>query len=154
MMAEVATLSSSAQREIVSFRVAEQDYCIDIDAVREIRGWTPTTILPHSPTYIRGVMNLRGTVLPVVDLSERLGLGATEPNPRHVIIITMIGARMVGLLVDAVNDILNVNLDDFQPTPEVVSGTAKTFVEAVIAIDERLLRLIELDRIIANGDGL
>ncbi len=153
-MSEAAILRSSARREIVSFRVAEQDYCIDIDAVREIRGWTPTTVLPHSPSYIRGVMNLRGTVLPVVDLSERLGLGATEPNPRHVIIITMIGSRMVGLLVDAVNDILNVNVEDFQPTPDVVSGTAKAFVEAVIAIEDRLLRLIELERIIPLGDGL
>jgi len=152
-MAEAAEMLAITQREIVSFRVARQDFCIDIGSVREIRGWTPTTVLPHAPEYITGVMNLRGAVLPVVDLSARLGLGPAEPSPRHVIIIAMIGTNTVGLLVDAVSDILTVPSDQIKPTPDVAAGPAKTLVEGVIAVDERLIRLIDLDRVLPARPG-
>ena len=152
-MAEAAEQTDDRRREIVSFRVAQQDFCIDIGSVREIRGWTPTTILPHAPPYITGVMNLRGAVLPVVDLSARLGLGATEPSPRHVIIIAMIDTHTVGLLVDAVSDILTVAADEIRPTPDVAAGPAKVLVEGVIAVDDKLIRLIDLNRVLAANGG-
>ena len=92
--------------ELISFRIGAQEFCVDIMAVREIRGWTPATPLPQAPSYVRGVINLRGAVLPIVDLSARLGLGDTEPSVRNVIIVVRIGTRLVGLLVDAVSEIL------------------------------------------------
>ncbi|MFD1912738.1 chemotaxis protein CheW [Halodurantibacterium flavum] len=141
------------QREIVSFRVAGQDFCIDIGSVREIRGWTSTTVLPHAPDYIRGVMNLRGAVLPVVDLSARLGFAPAEPTERHAVIIVTIGSRTVGLLVDAVSDILSAPGEDFKPTPDVVADPAKAFVEAVLSVEDRLIRLIELDRVMPHNLG-
>lgn len=153
-MGETAESQALLQREIVSFRVASQDFCIDIGLVREIRGWTPTTVLPHAPEYVTGVMNLRGAVLPVVDLSARLGLGPTEPSPRHVIIIVMIDSMTAGLLVDAVSDILSVNDEDIKPTPEVSAGPAKTLVDGVLAIEDRLIRLIDLDRLFPDRQGL
>ena len=76
-------------------------------SVREIRGWTPATALPHAPAYVRGVINLRGSVLPIVDLAERLGFPQTEATQRHVIIVVQVDAQIVGLLVDAVSDILS-----------------------------------------------
>jgi purine-binding chemotaxis protein CheW len=152
-MADAAEQLAATQREIVSFRVAQQDFCIDIGSVREIRGWTPTTVLPHAPEYITGVMNLRGAVLPVVDLSARLGLGPTEPSPRHVIIIAMIDGNTVGLLVDAVSDILTVASDEIKPTPDVAAGPAKALVEGVLAVEDRLIRLIDLDRVLPARQG-
>ena len=95
-------------RELLSFRAGAQEFCIDIMAVREIRGWTPATPLPHAPGYVRGVVNLRGAVLPIIDLAERIGLGRAEPTPQHVIIVTQVGTQLVGLLVSAVCDILTV----------------------------------------------
>jgi len=135
-------------REFVAFRVGEQEYCVDIMNVREIRGWTPATKLPEAPEFVRGVINLRGSVLPIVDLAARLGLTPPEPTARHVIIITHIGTQLVGLLVDAVSDVLTVSADSLQPTPNVASETARTFIRGVLAIEGRMISLIELDHVL------
>ena len=100
--------AASGDLELLSFRVADQEYSVDIMSVREIRGWTRATSLPHAPDYVRGVINLRGSVLPVVDLATRLGIEAGEPNERSVIIVVDVGGRTVGLRVDAVSDILSI----------------------------------------------
>lgn len=152
-MSQTAEQQADMQREIVAFLVAGQDFCIDIGHVREIRGWTPTTTLPHAPSYIKGVMNLRGTVLPVIDLADRLGFGATEPSPRHVIVIALIGSRTVGFLVEAVSDIMSLPPTDLKPTPHIASAETKTFVQGVFTVEDRLIRVIELARILPPADG-
>lgn len=134
--------------ELIAFRVGDQEYCVDIMTVREIRGWTPATALPHAPGYVRGVINLRGSVLPIVDLAARLGLEAAEPTSRHVIIIAQVGEQISGFLVDAVSDILTIQDGQMQPTPDVASEMAKTFVQGVIALEGRMLRLIDLSLVI------
>jgi len=138
----------SRAHELVAFRMGAQEFCVDIMSVREIRGWTPVTPLPQSPSFVRGVVNLRGAVLPIVDLAARLGFAAAEPTARHVIIVTQIGPQVVGLLVDAVSDILTVTDDLVQATPDVASEMAKTFVRAVIAVEKRMISLIALDHIL------
>lgn len=145
-----AQKSLSNIRELVSFRVGQQDYCVDIMTVREIRGWTPATVLPHAPAYVMGVINLRGAVVPIVDLAARLGLGSLAPSTRHVIIIAVIDGQTVGLLVDAVSDILGVAPDTIQPTPGLAADATKAFVEGVIAIDNRMLRLIDLEAVLPS----
>ena len=102
-------VSQSGHRELVTFRVGNQDFCIDIMLVREIRGWTPATILPHAPSYVLGVINLRGSVVPIVDLSARLGLQASVPDDRHVIVIAVIENQTVGFLVNSVSDIISID---------------------------------------------
>jgi purine-binding chemotaxis protein CheW len=139
-----------AVRELISFRIGVQEFCVDIMAVREIRGWTPATALPRSPAYVRGVVNLRGAVLPIVDLSARLGFASAEPTARHVIIVAQIGAQQVGLLVDAVSDILTVTSADVQPTPDVASDLVRTFVQGLLAIDGRMISLIALDQVLPD----
>jgi purine-binding chemotaxis protein CheW len=134
--------------ELIAFRLGEQEFCLDIMSVRDIRGWTPTTPLPHSSHYVKGVINLRGAVLPVVDLAARLGFEATEPSARHVIIITQVGDQTIGLLVDAVSDILTVNSGSIQATPDVASELARSFMKGVIAMDGRMLSLIALDSVL------
>lgn len=139
------TGKSTAANEFIAFRIGEQEFCIDIMSVREIRGWTPATALPHAPPYVRGVINLRGSVLPIVDLSQRLGFPPTETGARQVIIVVQVGAQIIGLLVDAVSDILSQAADAIQPTPEVATETAKSFIRGVMAVDGRMIGLIELD---------
>lgn len=138
----------SGNRELIAFRTAGQDFCVDIMSVREIRGWTPTTILPHAPDYVLGVINLRGNVVPIVDLASRLGLGAIDPSVRHVIIIAILGDQTVGLLVEAVSDILTVPAEAIQPTPDIATLEVKGFIEGVIAADDRMIRMIELDNVL------
>jgi len=149
-MIDTANTSAEAGRELVSFRAGEQEYCVDIISVREIRGWTACTTLPQSPPYVCGVINLRGAVLPIIDFNARLGQKPTEPSARHVIIVTHIGARLVGLLVDAVSDILTVADGTIQATPDVACDTVKSFVRGILAVNDRMISLVSLDRILPD----
>lgn len=139
---------AGGMRELISFRIGAQEFCVDIMAIREIRGWTAATALPQSPSFVRGVINLRGAVLPIVDLASRLGFESTEANDRNVIIVAQIGEQVVGLLVDAVSDILTITDDMIQPTPDVASETAKTFVRGLIPMEGRMISLIGLERVL------
>ncbi len=130
--------------ELISFRIGEQEFCVDIMAVREIRGWTPATPVPHSPRFVRGVINLRGAVLPVVDLADRLGLGTAVETARHVIIVVQIGSKVVGLLVDAVCDILSTADHVVQKTPDLAGDQMQSFVKGLIALEGRMISLIDL----------
>ncbi|WP_045834928.1 chemotaxis protein CheW [Hyphomicrobium sp. 99] len=147
-MQDVSSSANSANREFVAFRVGAQEFCIDIMGVREIRGWTPATPLPHAPAYVRGVINLRGAVLPIVDLAMRFGLGLTEPTPRSVIIVVQVYQQVVGLLVDAVSDILTTSEASMQPTPDVASDLAKNFVKGVYAVEGRMISIVTLESVL------
>ena len=135
-------------RELIAFRLGSQEFCVDIMSVRDLRGWTPATSLPHAPGYVRGVINLRGSVLPIVDLAVRLGFPASEPTARHVIIVAQVGDQVLGLLVDAVSDILTVTDTEIQPTPDVASDLARTFVNGVLAVQGRMLSVIGLENVL------
>jgi len=147
-MTEITTTHTLKGIELMAFRIGAQEFCIDIVSVREIRGWTPATALPHSPEFVRGVINLRGAVLPIVDLAARLGLESVEPTSRHVIIVAQVGRQIIGLLVDAVSEILTVPDGAVQQTPDVASEMAKTFVRGVLAISGRMISLVALDEIL------
>ncbi|WP_227272541.1 chemotaxis protein CheW [Roseobacter weihaiensis] len=136
--------------ELLTFRLADQEYSLDIMSVREIRGWTRTTPLPHAPSYMKGVINLRGTVLPVMDLSQRLGLAPREHTDRNVIIVVNHNDIMTGLLVDAVSDIIALTADDLQPPPEMQSQSGANVVSSLTLIDERMIRVLDLSSIITE----
>jgi len=147
-MTDHVTQGAGARRELIAFRIGDQEFCVDIMMVREIRGWTPATPLPRTPAFVKGVINLRGAVLPIIDLGGRLGLTTSEPTARHVIMVVKIGDRTLGLLVDAVSDIINITDDAVQPTPDVACDTVKAFVRGLFAIEGRMISLIALDRIL------
>ena len=152
-----APQGTGARRELISFRIGDQEFCVDIMSVREIRGWTPATPLPRTPSFVKGVINLRGAVLPIIDLGARFGLATTEPTERHVIMVAHVGSRLVGLLVDAVSDILTVNSGAIQATPNVTSDLARSFMKGVIAMEGRMISLIALDNVLTQnqaGQGL
>ncbi|MGO9132975.1 MAG: chemotaxis protein CheW [Methylovirgula sp.] len=151
-MAE-SRIDTMTGRELMAFRIGAQEFCVDIMAVREIRGFTPATPLPQSPGFVRGVINLRGAVLPIIDLSARLGFPPAEPTARHVIMVVQVDKQAVGLLVDAVSDILTVSSESVQPTPDVASEMAKSFVRGVLAIDGRMISLIALDNVLPPAES-
>jgi purine-binding chemotaxis protein CheW len=141
-------IETTRGRELIAFRIGTQEFCVDIMAVREIRGYTPATALPQAPCFVRGVINLRGAVLPIVDLAARLGFPPAEPTARHVIMVVNVEHQVVGLLVDAVLDILTVEETAIQPTPDVASDRAKLFTRGLLAIDGRMINLIGLDHVL------
>ncbi|MFN3470273.1 MAG: chemotaxis protein CheW [Novosphingobium sp.] len=132
-------------RELITFEVEGQVFGLDIMAIREIRAWSPTTRLPRVPHYVAGVVNLRGTVLPVIDLAARLGWRATEATPRHAIIVTQLGAQVSGWIVDSVSDIVTLPADALQPPPPTSAGdTVVPFLEGLAAIEERMVMVLNL----------
>ncbi|MET0364896.1 MAG: chemotaxis protein CheW [Sphingobium sp.] len=134
-------------RQIITFRIGEQYLGVDIMAIREIRAWSPTTRLPHVPNYVHGVVNLRGSVLPVFDLSARLGWGVTDPTARHVIIVVQLGNQLQGLIVDAVNDIVTLGEGSLQPPPNVGDDEAADFLEGLASVDDRMVMVLSLARL-------
>ena len=146
------THDTDKTHELIAFRIGAQQFCVDIRAVREIRGWAMATPLPQAPSWVKGVINLRGTVLPIIDLGARLGFGATEPSQRHVIIVARIGDKTVGLLVEAVSDILTVGADSIQPAPDVSCEAVRCFVKGVIAQEADMISLVSLDGILPEAE--
>jgi purine-binding chemotaxis protein CheW len=128
--------------EFIAFHVGEQTFCIDITAVREIRGWTPATPLPHAPSFVRGVINLRGAVLPVIDLAVRLGLPSSEPTARHAVMVVQNQTQVVGLLVEAVSNIMMVPPEAIQPTPEVASEACRSFIKGIVATQDQIINIL------------
>lgn len=139
----------SGKYELITFSIGDQDFCMDIMLIREIRGWTNVTILPHSPADVLGVMNLRGAVVPIVDLSARLGLGPCKPEARNVIIIAMMGHQTVGFLVTAVSDIVGASPNEIQPMPQVGGMEPSDFVKGIIASKNRTLRVLNINSLSA-----
>lgn len=135
-------------RQLITFQLDDQILAVDIMAIREIRAWSPATPLPNVPAHVRGVVNLRGVVLPVLDLRHRLGWGATETTGRHVIIVVQIGEQLQGLIVDAVNDIVTVQVDALQPVPDVEESSAGSFLDGLATIDERMIMVLSLDKLL------
>jgi purine-binding chemotaxis protein CheW len=146
--------AASDRRELIAFRIGEQEFCVDIMAVREIRGWTPATPLPQTPDYMRGVINLRGAVLPIIELASRLGLPVSDTTARSVIIVVKIEERLVGLLVDAVSDILSVTQDSIQPTPDVACDRVKNFIRGLITIEDRMISEIAIERLLPELEAI
>ena len=143
--------TDSDKLEMVAFKTAGQDFCIDIMSVREIRGWVPATVLPHAPEYVLGVINLRGAVVPIIDLSVRLGMGHIASNERNVIIIVSLGGQTFGLLVEAVSDILGVDADAVQAVPEIADATAAAFVRGIVIGESASARVLDVRNVLGEG---
>ena len=136
-------------RQFVTFMVDGQSYGIAIASVREIICWTQVTPLPNQPAYTRGVLNLRGTIIPVHDLRMRLSGVRTEATETHVIVITMLGSQTLGILVDAVSDILTVAPDELKAPPQGVDSVASAAL--VSTGGERLLNILNVPALFGNG---
>lgn len=147
-MTETTENTETLAKKIVAFRIASEEYGIDILKVREIRGWTETTPLPHAPSYVRGVINLRGAVLPVIDLAQRFGTDLTGENSRNVVIVIELEEQLLGLLVDAVADIITLSGDDLRKTPNVASEQAHLFIDSVATFEDRMIQLVALENLL------
>jgi purine-binding chemotaxis protein CheW len=146
-MSEGLLQSGRDHIELVSVAVGDSLFAIDIMSVREIRGWSASTPIPHSPPHVLGMINLRGTILPVADLGELLGLPGIEVKASSVVVVAQVGGEQLGLLVDAVCDILTVTDEALRPTPEV-SGRSRDLVVGMITTDAGIVSVLKLDKLI------
>lgn len=143
-----ALAHTAREIELLAFRLGEQEYCLDIMSVREIRGWTRATPLPFAPDHMKGVINLRGAILPVIDLAVRLGMPPASGGERNVIIVVSLNGRTAGLLVDSVSDILPIPEEDLQPPPDLGSTGVGMCISALALVDERLIRVLDLGAVL------
>ena len=140
--------ASEETQQLVAVTLGEQSYCFDIMSVREIRAWSGTTELPNTADYMRGVVNLRGAIVPIIDLRKRLGQGETNPTKSHVVVIVAVDDKLNGILVDAVSDILHAAAGDVRPIPDTDGETQNAFLDGLITQKDRMVGLIALDRLI------
>jgi purine-binding chemotaxis protein CheW len=136
----------------LTFRLSDQDYGIAISKVQEIREWSKVTPLPSSPPYIRGMLNLRGAIVPVIDLRRRFGLDALEQDGSTVIIVVNVGSRLAGILVDTVSDVISVDHGQRRALPEFEGHANRRFIESLVQIDDRLMMLLNVDQLVAPED--
>jgi len=145
------TALPSVGAELIAVRVGGQQFAIDIMSVREIRGWTTSTPLPHAPAHVLGMINLRGVILPVIDLGARLGLGASVPDASSVVVVAQIHGAQVGLMVEAVCDILTVTENMLQAPPDLGGGTTHDFVQGIMTTDGEIVSLLSLEHVLPPG---
>ena len=136
--------------EIIAFRVNEQEFCMRTTSIREIRGWAPVTPMPHTPPYVLGLINLRGAVIPVIDMACRLGMKMTEPSERSAIIVTDIAGKLVGLLVEQVSDMMTIKSEALQPAPEIIPEAQRAFCRGIVALEKSMVCFLNLDTVIAD----
>lgn len=141
-----AVMSGDAVK-FVAFMLGAQRFCVDIMSVREIRGWTPATPLALAPEHVRGVVNLRGAVLPVIDLAACLGFTQIEPTSRHAVIVIESPGQDVGYLVDSVSEILEIAPDAIQAAPETASTSSGKVLRGLIPRDDDLISVLSVEKL-------
>jgi len=145
---QTAAIAEVEGKQFVSFALGDQEYVLDIMFVREIKAWTGTTRLPNSPDHMRGVINLRGAIVPVIDLKMRFGSGATETTTASVIIIVATENTLIGLLVDGVSDIIAVAKNEIAAIPDVENDNREAYFSGLITVDGNLLPILALDSLL------
>lgn len=141
---------SETSRQVLCFRVADQDYAVEILEVKEIRRFTPTTLVPDAPSYMIGVINLRGTVVPVFDLRMRFGAGADAAiiDRNTAVIVVTVGARNVGIVVDSVTRVLKVSDEMLRPIPQFSRSVESSFLLGLIQNGEQLVTWLDVPRLL------
>jgi len=137
--------------QLIAFAVGAETYGVEITAVREIRAWSGVTALPNTAPFVRGVINLRGTIVPVIDLRARFGQGLADPGKTHVVIVLAIGNRWVGVLVDAVSDILTVTKTDIHPVPDVTDGADSGLLQGIVTHQDRMVSLVKIEKLLQGA---
>ena len=144
--------SAAGLTEFISFAIGEDQYGVDIMAVREIKEWSNVTHLPKQPEYVRGVLNLRGVMVPIIDLRCRFGQGLTEATPMHIVIIVQIEGRQVGLMGDRVLDIVSFEANKIQPVPKVAAASRTSFLSGLVTIEGSMIALIDLNNLLSSSN--
>jgi purine-binding chemotaxis protein CheW len=139
--------------QYLTFSLAGEEYGIDILKVQEIRGWAPVTKVPNAPPFVRGVMNLRGAIVPVIDLRLRFGLETMAYTKTTVVIVVTVqsasGSRIIGTVVDGVSDVLNPNAADIQPPPDFGTAVHTEFISGLVTIEAGMVMLLDVDRLLS-----
>lgn len=138
--------------EYLTFRLGEEEYGIEILKVQEIRGYEAVTSIANTPAFVKGIINLRGTIVPILDLRIRLGLQKVEYNQFTVVIILNVASHVVGLVVDAVSDVTILNADQIRPAPDLGMALSTAYITGLGTIDQRMIILVDIEKFMTSDD--
>lgn len=136
----------------LTFALAGEEYGVDILAVREIRGWSRVTRIPQTPDYLLGVLNLRGAIVPIMDLRLRFGLEREEYGATTVTIVVAVGDRLFGIVVDAVSDVIDIDDGEVKPVPDLGAVVDTRYLQGLVSHDERMVMLLDVDKLMRPED--
>lgn len=140
--------------QFLTFNLGEELYGVDILRVQEIKGYTAVTKIPNTPSHIKGVLNLRGTIVPIIELRTKFALPTIEFTAFTVIIVVVVRDKVMGLVVDSVSDVLNIGKTDIQPSPQFGAHVDVSFVSGIGKSGDKLVALLDMDRLLADGETL
>ncbi len=147
---ESRTTESTGTRQMVSFHLGAEIYGVEITKVREIILMCEITEVPQTPHYVRGLINLRNTVIPVIDLRTRFGLPTMEQSQDSRILVIHIGQKMVGIVVDGVDEVLRISTDQIAPTPDTVVSMGNEYLNGLVKMENQILILLDIDKILGD----
>ena len=151
-----STQTGSKAAQFLTFILGQEEYGVDILRVQEIRGWHQVTRVPNAPDYLLGVLNLRGTIVPIIDMRMRFHLDKVEYNPVTVIIVLSVktgnGSRVFGVVVDGVSDVLDVMPGDIKPTPDLGGAVNTDFISGLATLSERMVMLLDIDKLLSTAE--
>ncbi len=155
-MSEISPSSNQADndagREFLTFTLGAEEYGIDILKVQEIRGYDAVTHIANTPEFIKGVINLRGVIVPIVDLRIKFNLGTAEYNPFTVVIILNVAGRVIGIVVDGVSDVTILGPEQIKPPPEMASTLDTRYLQGLGAKDDRMIILVDIESLLMSPD--
>src|SRR3990167_8367388 len=151
-MERINETKSAGAREYLTFRLDQEEYGIDILKVQEIRGYEPPTRIANAPTFIKGVVNLRGTIVPIVDMRLKFGCSKAEYNSFTVVIVLNLRQRIVGIVVDSVSDVMELAADNVKAAPDVESVIDSDAVLGLGSLGDRMLILLDIERLMDGAD--
>lgn len=152
VMENIGDLAKASASEYLTFRLDREEYCIDILKVREIRGYEQPTRIANAPPFIRGVVNLRGTIVPIVDLRMKFGCDNADYNDFTVVVILALEERIVGIVVDSVSDVLRLEPQDIREAPAIDEVVDASCITGLASIGERMLILVDIEKLMAATD--
>ena len=138
--------------QFLTFQLGEELYGVDILRVQEIKGYTTVTKIPNTPSYIKGVLNLRGTIVPIVELRTTFGMETIDYTMFTVIVVVVVRDRIMGLVVDSVSDVLNISQKDIQASPEFGSRVDVSFLNGIGKSGDKLVALLNIDRLLTENE--
>ncbi|MEQ1527657.1 MAG: chemotaxis protein CheW [Gallionella sp.] len=151
MQAQQAT-QQSASRELLTFTLGSEEYAIDILKVQEIRGYDTVTAIVNAPAFIKGVINLRGVIVPIVDMRIKFNLGSPTYDQQTVVIVLNVAGRVVGMVVDGVSDVITLKPDDIKPAPEFGAGMDTRYLQGLGTAGERMLILVDIEKLMTSRE--
>ena len=152
VVTQSAEVAATGAREYLTFRLDQEEYGIDILKVQEIRGYEPPTRIAHAPEFIKGVVNLRGTIVPIVDMRLKFNCSKAEYNSFTVVIILNLRNRVVGIVVDSVSDVMELSPDNMRSAPDIESAIDSSCILGLGSVGERMLILLDIEKLMSSVD--